>query len=1353
MGILDFFFGKKESTAVAPAPQPEPRPVLTGPGQILPGVKNPSAQIKPEVAAEASRMIEKKNSLDRLKGTIPEEVRSGGDIDEITEAIMADAGRRAEKHYASETDAPAVPKPLRSLINTTGQFIEGGGSAFGDLFQGALRLGGVEGKAVEPVTNQQVFNRYREFIGKYAPDRVQEFDDVLDLEGYSPGAQTAGALTEVLGEGFVTGSLVTRSLRGLPAIQKLRSSGRTGVYLANILENTAASVGVNVEYGATRGMKPQEIARSIAANPSVLLPLNSKLVVALGGVADYFAAKTLGFSTQDALVNAALNAGSNLAQRQGMKSELADVDIGKIKGAFLQRFKGPKELGEAVWNEAQVVHSYARANPLDVLGIEKMQVAAERRLLKLHKDLQKAAGTTAESRLARKTGPESPGEPRVPPDAPTSKKTPQGMDQKQAREIAKRAYDMDLEEQMFLKGSKADLGEEYQNAEATAGVALDLIKDNDLRGFVQKLTGKKGYAALEGVDDAGLLVMMEKIRNMTPQGSRANEKINQLFIRRRDDVDGDYFQEILQMGIDKARGEIKSPRKNPSNAELSDFLDRMVREGRVGANDEVEAGVTLTDLQDMLLGKNRTATAPEKQVVRTQAEAVENFDRFQTLEERIFGQKKGRTAAQKIGSVKGGTKRQVREMLRNPDPADEFAPAMKRQTDEITKQISPYPEETPFKDIIGLTAENRDFPRNVEAVFGEGSPEAEAILRPWEDAKKSYVDMEEALTNELDTEIVKKLGIEKGSKLSAEVQKYGELPQAKDKAVKYKKLVEKYGQKKADSVVAADAWFRKQYDALLDKVNASRRSIYGNNPKKLIEKRANYYRHFQEMQDTLGYESLINAFETPAGISPELSGLSAETSPKSKFLSIKQRRFGEKTETDAVGGFLNYVRQASYAVNIDPQTARIRALRQSVIDRVGGEEGSPHLNRFIHYLYDYANDLAGKTSKYDRPVQDIIGRRTLRVLDWLNKRAKANAVVGNVSSSVAQVFNIPQGIASAKAYSVPGAARTLADILVTNEPSSKSPFLRERYLHNSLYSRFEHGMLQDARKFAVWMTGVGDEVGTKFIWNSHYYEGKAKGVEDAIRYADRKTRAMVAGRGVGEVPLIHKSKVMQIVAPFQLEVGNLWWVMGDQVSKKQFGSLAALFVANYLMNQAAEKIRGSGVVFDPIQAGIDIVKEDDPEAEMKERLISAFGRAGGEVLGNLPFGQTVVNAVFTEEQKKKFFGKADIARYGAPLVLGRSLQNPLYRILPPFGGAQAEKTVKGVKLLKEGGQLSQSEKTLLYPSPDKGDIMGKIQALLFGPSATEAAKDYYEDGARGYYRKVGGGKPPKPERPSRPSKP
>jgi hypothetical protein len=267
---------------------------------------------------------------------------------------------------------------------------------------------------------------------------------------------------------------------------------------------------------------------------------------------------------------------------------------------------------------------------------------------------------------------------------------------------------------------------------------------------------------------------------------------------------------------------------------------------------------------------------------------------------------------------------------------------------------------------------------------------------------------------------------------------------------------------------------------------------------------------------------------------------------------------------------------------------------------------------------------------------------------------------------------------------------------------------------------------------AEWVMETADRMGTEFIWNSVYQKGLKQGVKDPIKYADDNTRRLVAGRGIGEVPLMQKSKLFQTVAPFTLEVANLWRVQKDFIKSKDFAGLVILMLGNYLFNKVSEEVRGSGVTFDPIQAIIEASANDLTPAERG-------GRIAGEVISNVPLGSTIANfdPLFPEyggknmfginmPTRKKLFGDNDPTRFGTGLLIEKGLQDPLYKLLPGFGGNQIKKTLEGAKSLSKGGAYGNGNlKYQIEKSPQE-----IARALAFGPSATKGGQEFYSNDRR-----------------------
>lgn len=622
------------------------------------------------------------------------------------------------------------------------------------------------------------------------------------------------------------------------------------------------------------------------------------------------------------------------------------------------------------------------------------------------------------------------------------------------------------------------------------------------------------------------------------------------------------------------------------------------------------------------------------------------------------------------------------------------------------------------RDISSMDIYGTDVYRNFERVFGQDFPEVKRmILDPFDAGKTQKVKFEEGWLNSLKDNVVDKLGITKGSKMSALVQQYGE------KQISLNEL-QKAVPNDWQKVVEADKWFRNAYDELLSNVNTVRAQIYPTNPEKLIPKRQDYYRHFRELSETIG--GLKNTFETPANIDPKLVGISEFTKPKTKWQSFAQRRGIGEFKNDAVGGFLEYLPSASYGVHIDPHMNQFKKLAAELAEKTGD---SKHLNNFITFLNRYSQDLAGKTNPIDRIAQEALGRKVFRGLDWLNRRTKMNVILGNMGSAMSQLGNVPQGIGYAKQYSIPGMKRTLMSMFDPNPAIKQSGFVLERFA-GRMYKQFDTRLIDQPIKFATWMMEQSDKIGTEFIWNSVYEKAIAEGIQNPIKHADDITRKMVAGRSIGEVPLGQKSRLVQMFMPFTLEVGNLWKVQKEFLKSGDIAGLVTLYLATFTFNEVMEKTRGTRVVLDPIDAIRDAFFSGEELTPLQQG-----GRIVGEALGNTP-GGSFLGSIYPEygmqvggvelPTRKQLFGRNDPTRYGTGLMPIKGLQDPMYKLLPPFGGLQAQKTIRGIKALDKGGVYKGDK--MSYPV--EANPANAAKGLLFGPSGFSESREYYEQNRR-----------------------
>lgn len=641
-----------------------------------------------------------------------------------------------------------------------------------------------------------------------------------------------------------------------------------------------------------------------------------------------------------------------------------------------------------------------------------------------------------------------------------------------------------------------------------------------------------------------------------------------------------------------------------------------------------------------------------------------------------------------------------------------IAPELEAKLNGIKERL------TSLEDIGLAKANNRDLIRNARQVLGKDLAD-ELIVRPLDKANLENVEFIDYLADSLDANVVKKFGFKKGSKESADIMKYGEGRMTEAQ------LAKKYSPEKVEQIKEADDYFRNMYNNLIEFGNEQIAKIYPNNPDKLIIPRKDYYRHFQENQ---GIAGIINDLLFNTKISGSLAGMSEWTKPKSKWSSIKQKRTSDKTVDDAIGGFINYIPQISQIVTVDPLIAKFRGVSQ-FLGQITDE--SKNLNNFLESFTSAIDSISGKTNFVDRPVQRMIGRDMVRFLTSLNNRVKANQIVGNINSIGAAPANIVNTMGQTSVPSqVVAFPLMLRDLVVGND---KSKWLKVRYAKS--LNQFDVGILDNTAKFASWFLEKGDQISAYFAWNARYLDELNKGLspEKAIQSADDFARQISGGRALGEKPILQDSKVLQLIAPFQLEVGNAIWNLEDAYKNapnklKGIGAVLSIFIASRLYNMAAEEARGSKVVMDPIEALSNAYQISKYEEGFR-KVWRPAGRVAGEFISNIPFGQTL--AQYYPEfggdvlpTRKDLFGEADPSRFGTEPMLTKAITEPLYYGVLPFGGNQVKKTIEGFQALANG-EVRNKQGDLMFKLP--ATARNILQAPTTGKYSTPEAREYFDE--------------------------
>lgn len=554
---------------------------------------------------------------------------------------------------------------------------------------------------------------------------------------------------------------------------------------------------------------------------------------------------------------------------------------------------------------------------------------------------------------------------------------------------------------------------------------------------------------------------------------------------------------------------------------------------------------------------------------------------------------------------------------------------------------------------------------------------------------------------------------------------------------------------------------------------------------KQIKPRKDYFRHFQELNGD--FEQIIDTFKNNQNISPDLIGKSAETKPRTMWTSIAQERAQTHAYTeDAAGGLLKYIQTAETLLAYDPLISKYRdissAIRTAAVMADEKVKGSgTNAGKFAAYLDSWTNNIAGKTYIVDR-IFDLMGdkgRAVMKAVDKMNGNVKSSMVMLNVNTALKQISNIP----NATAY-IPNPAdwaRGAAAVAeakfgkgeeanALREARSQSSFMNERFLDSDISKLAKDiekkGILSTPKKFENWMLSAGDRAAAELIWQTaytHYVTNPEKATkhmdrdyDSAIDYADDITRRTVAGRGRGETALAETSKIMGLVAPFQVETNNSYQLLKEQLGKKNAAGVIALQVNTFLLNAAYTAAIGSSVLgFDFIAATIDVIKnalgigdDDDEKKDALDVVNYAAGRYGGELLSAMPMGAQIAEMITSGDANRadRWFGENNPAKFGNGIALFSSIGKTFDTLgkaargkadaidvfdaaSPLIGRRQLGRTVKGARSMIEGGVYgydSEGKRYLKYAQGNSAADWAK--AILMGEYATDAGREYVDGG-------------------------
>ncbi len=619
------------------------------------------------------------------------------------------------------------------------------------------------------------------------------------------------------------------------------------------------------------------------------------------------------------------------------------------------------------------------------------------------------------------------------------------------------------------------------------------------------------------------------------------------------------------------------------------------------------------------------------------------------------------------------------------------------------------------KDIIALDFQRTDPIRLNEKVFGHeiGNKVNDATIRK---TKHNEADRIRFLNKE--REDIKNLGIKARSKESAAVQKYAEKEYVTEHgdikpygdielAEEFEDIATQGKIKKAANVL------RNKYDRYIDQINSVITEM-GYDP---IPKRKDYMRHFQEIGDKLSEWGIpLNPSDMSKDTIPtDINGITDQFKPGKNWFASAMQRTGVKTVYDAITGIDGYLEGASNLMYHTEDIQRYRALSKFIRETygqqhglenvdLGTEEGQKRLkdiydaklSKYVAWLDEQANALAGKKGGIDRAAERLLGRKIYTILETAKKQVGSNMTGFNVRSALTNFASAVQGASKTnkKAF-LKGTISTINNIIHNDGLINKSDFLTSRFGSDTLSKK----LWQKASNAGqILMTG-SDYFTANQIWRSKYYENLSKGMNEtqAIKNADDFASRIMGDRSKGSTAEIFNSKTLGLLTQFQLEVNNQWSSiihdnkMDIQSGNKsgatvmfQLGQLAAL---SYFFNNIMKSLTGSDVMIDPIDMLKKLLgaEDDDKEKTLEERATEVLG----DLANDLPFASVMNGGRIPMAEAfngagtafKKLTGQKD--KYGNDIEwkdVGKDLITSGAYWLLPTGYGQLNKTTKGLSM-------------------------------------------------------------------------
>lgn len=223
--------------------------------------------------------------------------------------------------------------------------------------------------------------------------------------------------------------------------------------------------------------------------------------------------------------------------------------------------------------------------------------------------------------------------------------------------------------------------------------------------------------------------------------------------------------------------------------------------------------------------------------------------------------------------------------------------------------------------------------------------------------------------------------------------------------------------------------------------------------------------------------------------------------------------------------------------------AEIDEALDKYIDEILNEEENKTAvsSSLVMWLDNYTNLLAGKQNAMDRGLEQQIGRKGIRAVNKAVNRLISAQVVGNISSALNQMAQMPMTITELGADNV---SKALWDLVRHSGEmrrwSTENDFLTARKGTTIL----NYQISDKLTKSLAYPLEQADWLMSSITARAAYHQALKQGmdVENAMQYSVQKSEDIMGSRNKASKPVAFSTKnpIMRLVNAYQIEVLNQW---------------------------------------------------------------------------------------------------------------------------------------------------------------------------------------------------------------------